>query len=236
MLDNVLSHVLPHVLMQRTEISFHVQGVPDPLYGPWYARTLSPSDEAEAAIAAYQDTSRVPGAQLREVDAFLRARFNAHSERPTFRTYACNYRMIVVADTLHLSSVSNVAAVNRAWMRAVVQEISGRETVILHHLINTSNAGRIRLRVPQDDSECGTPRPHDTSHCATPLRLGNKKCVCSEHNKRKSGRESSASALALSACEISRRLSCTTLSALKTWFECNLACLLQCWLCSRNSY
>ena len=60
---NVLSHVLPHVLMRHTEISFHVQGVPDPLYGPWYAGTLSPSDEAEAAIAACRDASRVPGAR-----------------------------------------------------------------------------------------------------------------------------------------------------------------------------
>ena len=51
--------------------------------------------------------------QVRAV-SFSRTRFNAHSERPTFRTYACNYRMIVVADTLHLRSVSNVAAVNRA--------------------------------------------------------------------------------------------------------------------------
>ena len=112
MLDNVLSHVLPHVLMRRTEISFHVQGVLDPLYGPWYAGTLSPSDEAEAAIAAYRDTPTVPGAQSRESNASLRARFNVRSERPTVRTYACNYRMIVVADTLHLTSISNVAAVS----------------------------------------------------------------------------------------------------------------------------
>ena len=96
---------------------------------------------------------QVPGARFCEVDAFLHTRSNAHSERPTFRTYACNDRMIVVGNILHPSLVSNVAAVSHAWMSAVVQEISGCETAMLHHLINASNVRRIRFRVIQDDWE-----------------------------------------------------------------------------------
>ena len=139
MVRSVLSIILPHVLVRQAEIGFHVEGVPDPLYGPWYAgRQLSPCDDAETAVAAYRDTSRAPDATQRfsEVEAFLRTRFNAHGERPCFRTYPCNYRLIVVGNILHPSLVFNVAAVNRAWMTAVAQEISGRETVMLQHLIN----------------------------------------------------------------------------------------------------
>ena len=61
--------------------------------------------------------------------------------------------MIVVGNILHPNLVSNVAAVSHAWMSAVVQEISGREAVMLHHLINASNARRIRFRVIEDDWE-----------------------------------------------------------------------------------
>ena len=67
MLGNVLSNVVPHFLTRHTAISCHVEGVPDPLYGPCYAgKQLSPSDDAETAVAAYLDISRVPCAQLRE--------------------------------------------------------------------------------------------------------------------------------------------------------------------------
>ena len=87
MLDNLLSNVVPHVLTRHIEISLHVEGVPDPLYGLWCAgRQPSPLDDSEADAAAYRDTSQVPGVQFREVGAFLRARFNARSEQPTFRT------------------------------------------------------------------------------------------------------------------------------------------------------
>ena len=150
-MDHVLSNVVLHVLSRHTEISFHAEGVPDPLYGPWYAGTLQADDEAGAAVAALRDSAVVHQELFREVDAFLDFRFNTVSARPNFVTYWCNHRLIAVSTTIHLGSVVNVAAVSRSWMRAVSQAVSNQETVVLRHLINASNARRFRHRILQDD-------------------------------------------------------------------------------------
>ena len=136
------------------DISFDAEGVPDPLYGPWYAGTLSAEDEAGAAVAALRDSAVVHQELFREVDAFLDSRFSAFSARPTFVTYWCNHRLIAVATTIHIGSVvnvANVAAVSCSWMRAVSQAVSHRETVVLRRLINASDTRRFRHRILQDD-------------------------------------------------------------------------------------
>ena len=109
-MDNVLSNVVPHVLSRHTEISFHAEGVPDPLYGPWYAGILQAGDEAGAAVAALRDSAVVHQELFREVDAFLDFRFNTVGARPNFVTYWCNHRLIAVSTTIHVGSVVNVAA------------------------------------------------------------------------------------------------------------------------------
>ena len=81
-MDHVLSNVVPHVLSRHTEISFHAEGVPDPLYGPWYAGTLQADDEAGAAVAALGDSAVVHQELFRAVDDFLDSRFNAVNARP----------------------------------------------------------------------------------------------------------------------------------------------------------
>ena len=91
-MDSVLSNVVPHVLSRHTEISFHAEGVPDPLYGPWYAGTLQADDEASAAVAALRDSPVVHQELFREIDAFLDFRFNTVNARPNFVTYWCNHQ------------------------------------------------------------------------------------------------------------------------------------------------
>ena len=96
-------------------------------------------------------------------------------------------------------------------MNAVIQEISGCETVMLHHLINASNAGRSRFRVTQDDWEMHEGhfriKVHNAVHRGRMIppivhrpHASAAGRVCLEHNKTKSSRESIASALASSEC------------------------------------
>ena len=105
-MDSALSHVVACVLSRRTEISFHTEGVPDPLYGPWFSETGRPDDEASATVDALRDVPVLHREQFQEIESFLNARFNSISNRPTFRTYWCNHRLIAVTEAIHLGSVT----------------------------------------------------------------------------------------------------------------------------------
>ena len=109
-MDNALSHVVTYVLSRHTEISFHAEGVPDPLYGPWFSETGSPDDEASSTVDALRDTPVIHQEQFRGIDTFFNVRFNSINNRPTFRTYWCNHRLIAVTETIHLGSVVAFAA------------------------------------------------------------------------------------------------------------------------------
>ena len=76
-MDNALSHVMAYVLSRRTEISFHAEGVPDPLYGPWFSETGNPDDEASSTVDALRDTPVLHQEQFREIESFLNVRFNS---------------------------------------------------------------------------------------------------------------------------------------------------------------
>ena len=82
-MDNALSHVVACVLSRHTEISFHAEGVPDPLYGPWFSETGNPDDEASATVDALRDMPVLHQEQFREIESFLNVRFNNINNRPT---------------------------------------------------------------------------------------------------------------------------------------------------------
>ena len=140
-----LSNILSHVPSRRVTINFHIQGVPDPLYGRYHG--WQPFDEDEALHGPVADRDRPPETFVREVETRIQDLFNSHSERPTFQTYVCNYRIIVVGNVLRTSLTANFGSVNCSWLAAVVQVITGCETIILSHLITRSTACRIRFRV-----------------------------------------------------------------------------------------
>ena len=118
-MDHGLAHVMNHVLSRHTEISFHAEGVPDPLYGPWYAGTWQSDDEASATVDALRDSPVIHRELFCKIDDFLDLRFNNVNNRPSFRTYWCNHRLIAVTEAIYLGSVVTMAAVSRVWMRAV---------------------------------------------------------------------------------------------------------------------
>ena len=150
-MDHGLAHVMTHVLSRHTEISFHAEGVPDPLYGPWYAGTWQSDDEASATVAALRDSPVIHRELFREIDEYLDSRFNTVNNRPSFRTYWCNHRLIAVTEATHLGSVVTMAAVSRVWMRAVAMSISNQETIEFRHAITASNARNWHYRISQDD-------------------------------------------------------------------------------------
>ena len=150
-MDNALSHVMAYVLSRHTEISFHAEGVPDPLCGPWFSETGSPDDEASATVDALRDTPVLHQEQFREIESFLNVRFNRVNNRPTFRTYWCNHRLIAVTETIHLGSVVAFAAVSRIWMRAVTTAVSNQETTEFRHMRATSDARNLPYMISQDD-------------------------------------------------------------------------------------
>ena len=152
-MESALSHVMACVLSRHTEISFHAEGVPDPLYGPWFSETGRPDDEASATVDALRDVP-VPvlhQGQFRVIESFLQARFNSISNRPTFRTYWCNHRFIAVTEAIHLGSVVSFAAVSRQWMRAVAVSVFNQETIEFRHMCATSVARRLPFMILQDD-------------------------------------------------------------------------------------
>ena len=165
-MHNALSNVVPHVLSRHTEISFHAERVPDPLYGPWYSETWRCNDEASATVDALRDSPVIHQELFREIDTFLDFRFNNVNNRPSFRTYWCNHRLIAVTDAIHLGSVVTVAAVSRVWMRAVATSISNRETVELRHLVAASNARKLHYRISQDDWDMFEGHVHARLHIA----------------------------------------------------------------------
>ena len=150
-MDSASSHVVACVLSRHTEISFHAEGVPDPLYGPWFSETGSPDDEASATVDALRDVPVLHPEQFREIESFLNARFNSISNRPTFRTYWCNYRLIAVTEAIHLGSVVAFAAVSRNWMRAVTASVLNQETIEFRHMCATSVARNLPYVISQDD-------------------------------------------------------------------------------------
>ena len=150
-MDNALSHVVACVLSRHTEISFHAEGVPDPLHGPWFSETGSPDDEASAAVDALRDMPVLHQEQFREIESFLNVRFNNINNRPTFRTYWCNHRMIAVTETIHFGSVVAFAAVSRNWMRAVTASVFNQETIEFRHMRATSVERNFAYVISQDD-------------------------------------------------------------------------------------
>ena len=135
----------------HTEICFHAEGVPDPLYGPWCAGTWQSDDDASEAEDTLRYSSVVHQELFREIDAFLDFRFNTVNNRPSFRTYWCNDRLIAVTEAIYLGSIVTVAAVSRVWMRAVAKPIFCQETVALRHMIAASNARNLHYMISQDD-------------------------------------------------------------------------------------
>ena len=151
LMDSALSHVVACVLSRHTEISFHAEGVPDPLYGPWFSETERSDDEASATVDALRDVPVLYQEQFREIESFLSARFNSISNRPTFRTYWCNHHLIAVTEAIHLGSVVAFAAVSRQWMRAVTASVSNQETIEFRHMRATSVARSLPYVISQDD-------------------------------------------------------------------------------------
>ena len=150
-MDNALSHVMAYVLSRRTEISFHAEGVPDPLCGPWFSETGSPDDEASSTVDALRDTPVLHQEQFRKIESFLNNRFNSINNRPTLRTYWRKHRLVAVTETIHLGSVVAFAAVSHVWMRAVTTSVSNQETIEFRHMRATSDARNLPYMISQDD-------------------------------------------------------------------------------------
>ena len=165
-MDNALSHVVTYVLSRHTEISFHAEGVLDPLYGPWFSATGSPDDEASSTVDALRDTPVIHQEQCREIEAFFNVRFNSIDNRPTFRTYWCNHRLIAVTETIHVGSVVTFAAVSRLWTRAVATSVSNQETIEFRHIRAASDARNLPYMISQDDEVMLEGHVHADLHIA----------------------------------------------------------------------
>ena len=71
----LLPDILSRVLTRHVTISFHIQGVPDPLYGPWY-HSWQPFDEDEATHGPITDRDRPPEMFIADVETRIQDLFN----------------------------------------------------------------------------------------------------------------------------------------------------------------
>ena len=131
MLDCIVANVLPRLLSRRVEIVFHCDEVPAADHGGWRNSEVSSPDTSETEARAYHDLRQISGAQLREVDVFLRMRFNFHEDRLTFTTEVEDETIKVIGNVFRSGLIANFASVSRTWMQEIVRVISGKETIVL---------------------------------------------------------------------------------------------------------
>ena len=169
MVEPLLSNILSRVLTRHATINFHIQGVPDPLHGPWY-HSWQPFDEDEATHGPITDRDRPPEMFIADVETRIQDLFNSDPTSPSFQTFVCNYRIIVVGNVLHAGLTANFGSVSHSCLTAVMQEIAGRRTITLNHLLTTSVSYGVRFRALHDAQEHYKGHFHARTHIG--LRRG----------------------------------------------------------------